>query len=415
MSGSLKMFPSLCPLTSLFFMQLSGKTKTKPSQKLNDFPIILVHGLTGWGRDEMGGIKYWGGVRDLEEYLNEKGHKTYTATVGPVSSNWDRAVELYAYIKGGKVDYGAAHAKEHGHERFGRTYPGIYSQWDATKKIHLVGHSMGGQTIRTLVELLENGSAAEREYFEQHPEDGLSDLFKGGKSWVHSVTTLATPHNGSTVADEEEMTPWLNQMVFYAGSLSGASDENIVYDYKLDQWGLKREEGESYLEYVDSVFNSAIWTSKDSSLNDLTTYGAAKLNHWVKTHQNVYYFSYTGDATYKGVLTGRAYPMFNMNPLMKGSSMFMGAYSRKSPEPVIDSAWWPNDGIVNVVSSKYPLGHAHKGYDGYVEKGVWNHFAVQPGWDHFDFIGIGSEDNLALKDIYSFYKGIADNLQGLPE
>lgn len=28
--------------------------------KKNNNPIILVHGFTGWGRDELLGVKYWG-------------------------------------------------------------------------------------------------------------------------------------------------------------------------------------------------------------------------------------------------------------------------------------------------------------------------------------------------------------------
>ena len=38
-----------------------------------------------------------------------------TAVVGPFSSNWDRAVELFYQIKGGCVDYGAAHAAANNH------------------------------------------------------------------------------------------------------------------------------------------------------------------------------------------------------------------------------------------------------------------------------------------------------------
>src|SRR5690625_5580219 len=79
----------------------------------NDYPIILVHGLAGGGDGEMLDVKYWGGQSDIESYLNNNGHTTLTATVGPVSSNWDRAIELYYYIKGGTVDYGAKHAEEH--------------------------------------------------------------------------------------------------------------------------------------------------------------------------------------------------------------------------------------------------------------------------------------------------------------
>ena len=77
----------------------------------NNYPIILVNGFAGWGREEMLGVKYWGGVHDIQEDLKRNGYTVHTATVGPVSSNWDRACELYAQINGGTVDYGAAHAE----------------------------------------------------------------------------------------------------------------------------------------------------------------------------------------------------------------------------------------------------------------------------------------------------------------
>lgn len=48
------------------------------------------------------------------------------------------------------MDYGAAHAAKYGHERYGKTYEGVYKDWQPGQKVHLVGHSMGGQTIRQL-------------------------------------------------------------------------------------------------------------------------------------------------------------------------------------------------------------------------------------------------------------------------
>lgn len=51
---------------------------------------------------------------------------------------------------------------KHGHNRFGRTYSGFTPNWSETNKVHLVGHSMGGQTIRTLVQLLKEGSFEEK-------------------------------------------------------------------------------------------------------------------------------------------------------------------------------------------------------------------------------------------------------------
>ena len=61
----------------------------------NNCPIVLVHGLFGWGMEEMGGYRYWGGTRDLELILKEAVYTVYTVSVGPISSNWDRAVEVY--------------------------------------------------------------------------------------------------------------------------------------------------------------------------------------------------------------------------------------------------------------------------------------------------------------------------------
>ena len=68
-------------------------------QRVCRYPIVFVHGLFGWGSDE--GIDrkmpYWGATTgNLTEFLNEQGFDCYSASVGPISSAWDRACELYA-------------------------------------------------------------------------------------------------------------------------------------------------------------------------------------------------------------------------------------------------------------------------------------------------------------------------------
>ena len=91
--------------------------------------------------------------------------------------------------KGGRVDYGAAHAAKYGHERYGKTYEGVYKDWKPGQKIHLVGHSMGGQTIRQLEELLRHGNPEEVEYQKQHGGE-ISPLYQGGHdNMVSSITT----------------------------------------------------------------------------------------------------------------------------------------------------------------------------------------------------------------------------------
>ena len=70
----------------------------------NHYPIVLVHGLFGWGGREIAGLNYWGGTSSLRDILNNAGYEVYTPSIGPVASNWDRACELYAYLVGGTVD-----------------------------------------------------------------------------------------------------------------------------------------------------------------------------------------------------------------------------------------------------------------------------------------------------------------------
>ena len=122
----------------------------------NDYPIVLVHGFMGWGPDEMGSYNYWGGKRDMVQEFESQGFEVLVTNVGPISSNWDRAVELYYQIKGGQVDYGKTHSEKFGivQKPAKKKYQGLYPQWSAKNPIHIIGHSMGGQTARMLNYLL---------------------------------------------------------------------------------------------------------------------------------------------------------------------------------------------------------------------------------------------------------------------
>jgi len=65
--------------------------------------IVFVPGLFGWGPGELGGFPYWGGA--LEQFDKNR-FQTHWAKCGPVSSFHDRACEVFARIKGAKIDYG---------------------------------------------------------------------------------------------------------------------------------------------------------------------------------------------------------------------------------------------------------------------------------------------------------------------
>ncbi|RFU63021.1 lipase [Peribacillus glennii] len=405
-------------LCLVFSQTILAFAKEAEPAKKNRYPIVLVHGLTGWGEDEMSGFRYWGGQRDLNDFLNSKGYKVYTAAVGPVSSNWDRAAELYAFIKGGTVDYGAAHAKKHGHARFGRTYKGLYPGWNGKSKIHLLGHSMGGQTSRMLTELLRSGSAEEQKFHKKYPkEKKISTLFQGNKKWVHSIATIGTPHNGSTYADNIDLfIPFVKDLILGIGVLSGQGPTSMVYDFKLDQWGLKKKPDETYAEYAERVYNSPIWKSRDISVHDLSTYGANDLNAKMKTYTDMYYISYTGEATYKSPVSGHYLPRANMLPLFFEPSRFIGSYTRNQFEPYIDKSWWPNDGLVSVNSSLYPAKHPAKSFKGAILRGKWNYKAPKAHWDHMDLVGIGRTTNsLNMNQVEEFYISIAKELSSLPK
>lgn len=396
----------------MIFVMLQPSVAFATTQSTNDYPIILVNGFAGWGRDELLGYKYWGGLVDLEQVMTNSGHATYTAAVSPFASNWDRACELYAYIQGGIVDYGEAHSEKYGHERYGRTYPGIYLEWGETtdnemNKVHLVGHSMGGQTARLLVQLLECGSEEEK----STNSGELSPLFEGGKSWVLSVTTIATPNDGTTLADQTELIDVSKSMLISAAAVAGLGNE-LVYDFKLEQWGIEKELGESYSSYGERVWNSSIWTdTKDFSAWDLSTQGAKELNSWVVAQADVYYFSFATCATHKSLFTCKQVPNITINPLFIPFATLMGNYTSNNPDQIIiDEGWLPNDGVVNTISQDGPkLGSNDEiiSYSGIPQLGKWNYMGLLDNTDHLNSIG-------QLRVVNVFYLDLAEQLSSLP-
>lgn len=384
---------------------VAGALIVPVAQAANDDPIVLVHGFGGWGRDEVFGYKHWGGTLDLQEYLKGQGYMTYTVAMGPTSSNWDRAVEAYYQIKGGCVDYGAAHAAKHGHARYGRCYSALDPQWDSTHRVHLISHSQGAQTSNLLIELLRNGSADER----TATGNGTAELFMGGKDWVRSNTTIAGANNGTTFGRLTNFNEFAKTLLKGVAAFLGASGaEGLPYDFKLDQWGLKRQPGETQASYWNRVWSSPIWRSKDVALYDLSPEGAAALNQWVKTSPEVYYFSYTSGTTFRELFTGNQLPDLSTNLVLAPFAAGMGAYRNYG------SAWLQNDGVVNTYSMKAPFGAPLVDYNGTAVKGKWNYLGFMQA-DHWDVIGSGDFlRNLTSNDyLRNFYLTQAKRLKAL--
>ena len=68
-------------------------------------------------------------------------------------------------------------------------------KWSANSPVHFIAHSQGGNTCRYLIHLLDNGFNADSTFLEK----GSQYFTTPQKGWVKSLTTLATPHNGSSV------------------------------------------------------------------------------------------------------------------------------------------------------------------------------------------------------------------------
>ena len=403
-------------------------------QTRSDDPVVFVHGLFGWGqRDKIFRIMpYWGMTTgSLPDYLATQGYETYAASVGPLSSAWDRACELYAQLTGTTVDYGAAHAAEYDHARYGVTYDKpLFEGWSADKKINLVGHSFGGATIRLFLDILADGSAEEQAAAKAAGTE-VSPFFQGGKAdWVYSLTTLAAPHNGTTFLECcGDMTQFAAEASTTMAKLLGISDFKGVYDFQLEQFGFYRKDGETVLEALDRVLHSDFLSHNDNVFRDLTIDRALELNDDIEIQPNVYYFSYAGDKTRQSTLTGERTSAVDMTPLfVPFANQMCGYYDQTTAGGFrIDKSWAPNDGLVNTVSALYPTDSAGRcltqsGKAGYVQQDGYSNVGYQPGvwnvmpvrhYDHGNFIAGMPVPDLASQSIPAlrqFYLGLMDNL-----
>ncbi|MEB8097370.1 YSIRK-type signal peptide-containing protein [Staphylococcus xylosus] len=385
---------------------LNTAKKAEQGVHVNKYPIILVHGFLGL----MDGNKpdlyptYWGGKKyKVKEALEKAGYEVYEASISAVGSNYGRAVELYHFIKGGQVDYGAAHAAKYGHNRYGKTYKGVMPNWEPGQKVHLIGHSMGGQTIRLLEQFLRFGNPEEIKYHEQHGGT-ISPLFEGQKdNMISSITTLATPHKGSQAADKLANKDFIKNILNNVAKLGNNKITKI--DFELSQWGFEQQPNETYIEYVKRLRDSPIWNTEDNAARDLTTFGAEDLNLKTSVNPNIVYTSFAGQATHKNSL-GHHAPNIGLFGLLNLSSNLIGKDSRED--------WQENDGVVAVTSALSPTGQPAKKVQDLTqatEKGVWQVMPIKNDWDHVDFLGL---DNLDRKrtgqELEAFYTGIIDHL-----
>lgn len=356
--------------------------------------VIFVHGFLGWGeRDGLySALPYWGLTSgDLLAFLREQGYECRAASVGSLSSAWDRACELYAQLCGGMTDYGVAHAKKFGHERFGVSYPEPLLDDCQSRSIDLIGHSFGGATVRLFLDILANGRPEE---ISAARELGVepSPFFLGGHAGcIHSLSAIAAPHNGTTLIDSSSnLTALLMRLFSAAAKTFGVWEMRNGYDFKLEQFGIRRVPGEPVSDALLRCLSADFIKSGDHALRDLSIDGAEGLNRQLSVMPDVYYFSYPCCRTHISLIGYHHLPDSGMTPIFTHYSASMGRwYDRRTPGGrKIGKDWLLNDGLVNTISAMYPRGEAFRVYgkDDVFSPCVWNIGPVRR-LDHFAVIG----------------------------
>ena len=364
--------------------------------------FILIHGYSVMGA----------AMEPCAQAMRDEGFEAVAPHIAPYTGVWDRCCELYAILKGGRVDYGKVHSEKHGHDRFGATYPGILKDWgeelpdgSGIKKAHLIGHSFGGMTAKELLHLLTEGSKEERE---GTPASELSPLFEGGKhDWVISLTTVATPHRGTTSVHG----PWHLIMpymfIHYSkANLSSGTSENDADKYQMDMMGFTS--ADKHLSYKPlKIFK--FLHSKDSSLYQMRLDGAKELNSKYQTYDDIYYFAQAARYTESRLSGKLEVPSKDIIDRYKVYCSFVCWYKNKRLG--IGNEWKPNDGLVNVISAKGPANVPKRGFKWGEDTvpGVWNIFPTE--WKfHVSYLG----EEWPKEEVHDYFSNLALNLAKLP-
>ena len=380
----------------------------------NNYPIILVHGFLGWGKEEVGELNYWGGENDIEQFLISKGYTVYSVSLGPVSSTYDCAIETFYQIKGGQVDYGYDHSKKYNLTRRpkGKIFEGLYPQWDENNPVHLLGYSFGGLTNRMLLHLLKSTFTAE----DTNEMDESELLGKSHKNWIRSITTMSTPHNGSTLSDIViGAVPFTDNLLPIANMISSK-----YYDFDLDHWNLSKNEDESIRQYIIRLTGHPAWNTKNSIAWDSSIKGARELNDMLTMDPEVYYFSSSTVASVLDTTTGRHKPAEYISMMSYPWSWLIGRTKVEMGNgEKTNEDWFENDGTVNTISMARPF----TGKNGpepmkalsnsKIEPGIWLHIG-KFNFDHKAFVGHFLDDPKKINEMMYIFERHSNRLYSLP-
>ena len=152
--------------TAMVKSALQALEEKAPHGKVSCEPIVLMHGFAGFrelGPQRRPLLEYFTNVRHV---LRTMGYQVFAPQVAPFEDPLDRAKQWFSAIEKIRKKTGA-------------------------EKVHLIGHSQGGLDARVLVAPFQGAHDTE-----------VGPLF--GLNYgehVESLTTIATPHFGSVIAD----------------------------------------------------------------------------------------------------------------------------------------------------------------------------------------------------------------------
>ena len=158
---------------------------------------------------------------------------------------------------------------------------------------------MGGQTARMLDYLLRTAVVDSAGYSEKS-----NLLGKSNNGYIKSITTISTPHDGTTLTTfVTTWIPFLQDMIAVAAVVG-----NSFYDFDLEQWGFKRNNKEEWSSYFKRLQSHPAWGTKNIVSWDVNIQGAREINSTVTANPEVYYFSFVNSNTVLDSSSGRHIP-----------------------------------------------------------------------------------------------------------
>ncbi len=317
-----------------------------------NYPFVFLHGFQGWNEDAKGykGMQYWGMFNgDALRGFREAGYTCVAPMVDPVGSVWDRTCELYAKLKGTRVDYGEAHSAQCGHDRYGEDYTGkaLLKEWDSEHKCNLIGHSLGGNNCVLLASLLAFGAQAERD----RTTDGtLSELFTGGKGdWIHAVVGLAAVYNGTSLFVNHQAVRDTQRYI-----KEQLAEQKLILPLMR---ALINKSVDGVSDLLADISSGTV-AAPDTAIYDMQPEHAAELNQIIGTSDSVYYISEVQDATMPSKLDGHLIADPDVSDPIIGLLVPIIARTNTvaADGTPLDEAWQANDGCANVISQRAPFG-----------------------------------------------------------